>query len=108
VKTFAKDLAEQMAKDAPDRYLTKISIAQRKGKILIDYLRNDATSTAIAPYATRSRPGAPVSMPLDWNEVDAKLDPAGFNVRSVPELMAKRKRDAWEVMLSLRQRLPSA
>jgi hypothetical protein len=46
-----------MSKKAPDRYLTRISIAERHRRIFIDYLRNDAASTAVAPYSTRSRPG---------------------------------------------------
>jgi bifunctional non-homologous end joining protein LigD len=108
VKAFAKGLAEEMARDAPDAFLTKVSKAARKGKILIDYLRNDATSTAIAPYATRAREGAPVSMPLDWREVTPSLDPSAFNLRTVPALMRKRGGDAWAEMLELRQRLPAA
>jgi bifunctional non-homologous end joining protein LigD len=107
VKGFARSLAEEMAQDAPELYLTKISKAARRGKILIDYLRNDATSTAVAPYATRARDGAPVSMPLDWSEVTSKLDPAAFSVRTVPGLMRERGRDAWQEMLTLRQRLPA-
>ena len=94
-KRFAKALADAMAKASPDRYLTRISIAERKGRILIDYLRNDPTSTAVAPYSPRARAGAPVAMPLDWSEVKRGLDPAAFNVRTVPALLARRRKDPW-------------
>jgi bifunctional non-homologous end joining protein LigD len=72
-KAFAKRVAELMTQAAPTRYLTRISKSERRGKIFIDYLRNDPTSTSVAPYSTRSRPGAPVSTPLHWDELSARL-----------------------------------
>jgi bifunctional non-homologous end joining protein LigD len=105
-KRFAKALADTMARASPDRYLTRISIAERKGRILIDYLRNDPTSTAVAPYSPRARPGAPVAMPVDWSEVKPGLDPTAFNVRTVPALLARRRKDPWAEIDSVRQRLP--
>ena len=108
VKSFAKGLSAEMAAAAPDKYLTKISKAERAGRIFIDYLRNDPTSTAVAPYSTRARPGAPVAMPLDWSEVKAGLDPCDYLVATVPALLAKRKADPWVDMLTIRQRLPAA
>ena len=107
VKAFAKRIAEEAAADAPDRYLTRISKVQRKNRIFIDYLRNDATSTAVAPYSTRSREGAPVSTPLAWTEVKAGLDPAAFNLRSVPARV-KKIGDPWEAIFKVRQRLPAS
>lgn len=68
VKAFAKRVGELMAQASPDRYLTRISIAERRGKIFIDYLRNDPTSTAVGPYSTRAREGAPVATPLAWRK----------------------------------------
>jgi bifunctional non-homologous end joining protein LigD len=108
VKSFAKGLSAEMAADAPDKYLTKISKAERAGRIFIDYLRNDPTSTAVAPYSTRARPGAPVAMPLTWNEVKPGLDPCDYLVATVPALLAKRHADPWAEMLTLRQRLPES
>ena len=69
VKAFARHAGEAIAAAAPDRYLTRISKAERRGKIFIDYLRNDPTSTAVAPYSTRSREGAPVATPIAWDEL---------------------------------------
>ena len=96
-----------MANDAPERFLTKIAKAKRKGRIFIDYLRNDATSTAIAPYSTRARAGAPVAVPLEWEELVPELDPAQFNVNTVPERMAQRNGDPWAEMGRMHQRLPA-
>jgi len=94
VKAFAKATAEAMAAGAPARFLTRIAKAERKGRIFIDYLRNDPTSTAVAPYSTRARAGAPVAVPLAWHEVTPKLDPAAFTLASVPRRIA-RLPDPW-------------
>ena len=106
-KAFAKRLSEEMAADAPERYLTRISKAERAGRLFIDYLRNDPTSTAVAPYSTRSRPGAPVAMPVEWEAVGEELDPQAFDVTTVPDLLAARVKDPWAEMNGVRQRLPS-
>jgi bifunctional non-homologous end joining protein LigD len=82
-----------MMDDSPDRYLLNMSKRQRKGKIFLDYLRNDRMSTAVAPLSPRARDGAPVSMPLTWTQVRSDLDPKKYTVRTVPSLLAKTK--AW-------------
>ena len=105
-KSFARRAAELMAEAAPDRYLTRISKAERRGRIFIDYLRNDPTSTSIAPYSTRSREGAPVATPLDWDELTPKLDPAKFTVSTVQQRLKRLRRNPWEEMESLVQALP--
>jgi bifunctional non-homologous end joining protein LigD len=105
-KAFAKDFSAAMAADAPDRYLTRISKAERSGRIFIDYLRNDATSTAVGPYSTRSRPGAPVATPLEWDELAEGLDPKAFTVETVPERLRRIRRDPWAGMHEVAQRLP--
>jgi bifunctional non-homologous end joining protein LigD len=105
VKGFAKAVSDRMAADAPGRYLTRISKAEREGRIFIDYLRNDATSTAVAPYSTRSRPGAPVAMPLEWEELAPGLDPAAFTVRTAPARTGSAP-DPWAALPALDQALP--
>ena len=106
-KAFAKGLAEQMSEERPDLYLARISKAEREGRIFIDYLRNDPTSTAVGPYSTRSRPGAPESLPNTWDEVTPGLDPKAFNLRTVPGLIAD-KPDPWAEIFDVRQSLPKA
>ena len=105
-KQFSKSFSDAMAADAPDRYLTRISKAERAGRIFIDYLRNDPTSTAVGAYSTRSRPGAPVALPLRWEDLKPGLDPTAFNLRTVPDLIAGQRSDPWEEMIGLRQALP--
>jgi len=104
-KAFTKKLAEMMSEERPDLYLARISKAEREGRIFIDYLRNDPTSTAVGPYSTRSRPGGPVSMPIDWGEVTPALDPCAYNVRTVPGLIGVRA-DPWADISKVRQKLP--
>ena len=58
-KAFCRAVADFLVAAAPDRYIATMSKAARKGKIFVDYLRNDRGATAIAPYSTRARPGAP-------------------------------------------------
>jgi bifunctional non-homologous end joining protein LigD len=93
-KGFAHDVCEDMARDHPDLYLIKMSKAQRNGRIFLDYLRNDRTSTAVAPLSPRARPGATVSMPLNWTQVKSSLDPRRFTMRSVPTLL--KDTTAWQ------------
>jgi bifunctional non-homologous end joining protein LigD len=107
VKAFAKKVAESLAAKTPTRYLTRISKAERRGRIFIDYLRNDATSTAVAAYSTRSRAGAPVATPVTWDELIPALDPAAFNVNTVPARLAKIGADPWREMGKVRQGLPA-
>ena len=93
-KNFAHIVCAQMANDSPDKYLDTMSKSQRVGRIFLDYLRNDRTSTAVAPLSPRARAGAPVSMPLNWQEVKSGLDPKRFTVRTAPALLAKSR--AWK------------
>ncbi len=92
-KAFAQGVCQLMASEDPERYLLNMSKAKRKGKIFLDYLRNDRMSTAVSVLSPRARDGATVSMPLTWAQVKNDLDPKRFTVRTVPSLLAKTK--AW-------------
>ncbi len=92
-KTFAQALCASMAEESPDKYLVTMSKAKRKGRIFLDYLRNDRMATAVAPLSPRARPGAPVSMPLTWGQVRAGLHPMRFTIETAPKLMGDSK--AW-------------
>jgi bifunctional non-homologous end joining protein LigD len=93
-KAFAQGVCQWMADEAPERYLVNMSKKLRKGKIFLDYLRNDRMATAVAVLSPRAREGATVSMPLTWAQVRGDLDPKRYTVRTVPALLAKTK--AWE------------
>jgi bifunctional non-homologous end joining protein LigD len=93
-KAFAQGVCQWMAADDPERYLLNMSKKLRKGKIFLDYLRNDRMATAVAVLSPRAREGATVSMPLTWAQVRGDLDPKRYTVRSVPTLLAKTK--AWQ------------
>jgi bifunctional non-homologous end joining protein LigD len=94
VKAFAREVCRQMMVDKPDRYLINMSKSARKGLIFLDYLRNDRMSTAVAPLSPRIRAGAPVSMPITWEQVRTGLDPSRFTVLTVPGLLERSK--AWQ------------
>ena len=93
-KAFAQGVCQWMANDDPERYLLNMSKKLRKGKIFLDYLRNDRLSTAVAVLSPRAREGATVSMPLTWAQVRGDLDPKKYTVRTVPALLTKTK--AWD------------
>ncbi|PZA09079.1 DNA ligase D [Rhodopseudomonas palustris] len=92
-KTFAQTVCAQMAEDSPEQYLLNMSKQKRKGKIFLDYLRNDRMSTAVAVLSPRARTGATVSMPLSWAQVKAGLDPKRYTIETVPALIKRAK--AW-------------
>jgi bifunctional non-homologous end joining protein LigD len=105
VKRLTRILAMSMAADSPERYLAKASKAAREGKIFVDYFRNQRGSTAVAPYSTRAREGAPVATPLDWEELSERLDPAAFNVRTISQRL-KTRGDPWRDIEKAPQKLP--
>lgn len=96
VKAFTKAIADSMAADSPNRYVSTITKSKRRGKILVDYLRNQRGATAVAPYSTRARPGAAVSMPLAWDELGPGIGPAYFTVENTPTRLASLSSDPWQ------------
>ena len=87
---------------APKRYTTNVSKAKRKGKILIDYLRNAPGATAVEVFSARARAGAPVAMPVAWDELpDIRGDT--FTVRNAKDRLAKMRADPWAEFFEVRQ-----
>jgi bifunctional non-homologous end joining protein LigD len=93
-KAFAQGVCQWMADENPEQYLLNMSKKLRRGKIFLDYLRNDRMATAVAVLSPRARDGATVSMPLTWGQVRDDLDPKRYTVRTVPSLLARTK--AWD------------
>jgi bifunctional non-homologous end joining protein LigD len=96
VKDFTHRIAEAMARDDPDHYVATITKSKRPGKILVDYLRNGRGNTAVAPYSTRARKGAAVSMPLAWDELSEAVGPAYFTVMNAPARISSLGKNPWE------------
>jgi bifunctional non-homologous end joining protein LigD len=102
-KRFARAFSDAMAKDEPDRFTVNSRKDVRKGKIFIDYLRNDETASAVAAYSVRARPDAPVSTPIDWKELASLENGSAFRI---PEVL-KRRADPWRsIAMASRQTLP--
>lgn len=95
VKGFARDLAQAMEGDTPDLFIARSTKSARKGRIFVDYLRNGRGATAIAPYATRARAGATVSMPLGWDELEPAIGPDHFTVTNARARLGALETDPW-------------
>ncbi len=105
VSAFARALAYRMSADSPDRFLAQAGKAERAGRIFVDWLRNTRGATWIAPWSTRARAGAPVSVPFPWDELGRIRSGHQFGIRQA--LARARRSDPWAGMLETRQRLPA-
>jgi bifunctional non-homologous end joining protein LigD len=106
-KDATRLIAERMVKDDPSAYTTNMSKAARRGKIFIDFLRNGRNATFIAPYSPRARVGAPVAVPISWEELAGGIDPAKLTIRTVPPRLAK-VRDPWRDISTVKQSITAA
>jgi bifunctional non-homologous end joining protein LigD len=91
VKAFGAAIAEEMVSATPQAYVATMSKAKRAGKIFIDYFRNDYTATAVADYGVRARPGAPVAVPLKWEELKGLKSASAFTMKDVLKRLKSRK-----------------
>jgi bifunctional non-homologous end joining protein LigD len=105
-KDFAHAMVLAMAADAPDKYVAKMTKSIRGGKIFLDYLRNGRGATSVVAYSTRSRPGAPVSTPVAWDELGPKLAPNKFTLLNFDKRLASLKQDPWADIARIKQKLP--
>jgi bifunctional non-homologous end joining protein LigD len=105
-KQFAQALALAMAADEPSRYTATAGESHRQSRIFVDYLRNSREATAVAPYSTRARAGAPVSMPVDWSELGNLTSAHQYTVRNAPQRLARLRQDPWANIGRLKQKLP--
>jgi bifunctional non-homologous end joining protein LigD len=90
---FSRAVGEAIARTNPRLYTTTFAKVGRERKILIDYLRNNRTNTSIAAFSPRARPGATVSMPLDWT--DLRKTPERWTLATVPSRLKALRADPW-------------
>ena len=105
-KDFCQAVASAMAADEPDRYTAVVSKSKRNKRIFIDYLRNSREATAVAPYSTRARPGAPISTPIDWSELGSVKGADAYTVKNLPQRLARLRKDPWANIGRVKQQLP--
>jgi bifunctional non-homologous end joining protein LigD len=105
-KRFCKHVAGQIADAEPKHFTINMAKAARKGKIFVDYLRNDRGATAVAAYSTRAKPGATVSTPVAWDELSAAIHSDHFNVANLPARLKSLKHDPWAKIDGIRQGIP--
>ena len=105
IKNFTRVFVECMVANNPDKYVATMTKKLRKGKIFIDYLRNQRGATAVAPYSTRARIHAPVSVPIDWKELTHNRMDTYFDIFSLPKRLAKMKVDPWKDFYIVKQSL---
>jgi bifunctional non-homologous end joining protein LigD len=105
-KPWCRAFAELLSQEKPEQYLPTLSKAERRGRILIDWLRNGLGATAVSSFCPRARPGAAVATPLSWKEVTPKLDPASFTIKTVPARLSRLRSAPWAGFDDLIQALP--
>ncbi|HVL80318.1 MAG TPA: non-homologous end-joining DNA ligase [Actinomycetota bacterium] len=105
VQAAAETIAEELARRAPDRLTTEFRKAERHGRLYLDVGRNRFAQTVVAPYSARALPGAPVSTPIDWDEVaSSKLDPRRWTISNLFRRLGRRS-DPWEGMGAAQARI---
>jgi bifunctional non-homologous end joining protein LigD len=109
---FTRAVAQKLARDEPKNFTATMAKTQRKGKVFVDYLRNTRGANAVAPYSTRAKEGAPVSVPVEWDELDRLSKADDFSVAEVfLRLLAQgsgRAADPWARYLKLKQRVAAS
>jgi bifunctional non-homologous end joining protein LigD len=103
VRDFSKGVAEELARLAPGQFTARMSKARRTGRIFVDWVRNTPEATAIASWSVRARPGAPVAVPLAWDELETLEQPLRESVRDAPRRLAAA--DPWAAFEAARRPL---
>ena len=89
VKSFAERFSRAIAEAEPELFTANIRKVQRKGRIFVDWLRNQRGATAVLPYSARAREGAPVAAPVDWSELDGIAGANAFTIRDADQLLER-------------------
>jgi bifunctional non-homologous end joining protein LigD len=107
-KAFCERIADEMAAEAPDRYLATASKAAREGRIFIDWLRNARGATSVASFSLRARAGAPVAMPIRWEELARVKSPSAFDLVAALKRIKTMRAHPWGDFAKTKQALPRA
>jgi bifunctional non-homologous end joining protein LigD len=102
VKAFAGALAAGLVRKHQKRFVATMSKAKRSGKIFIDHFRNSRGATSVSAYSLRARPGAPVSTPVTWDELQG-VRPDTFTLRTLDARLGRNRNDPWAEYFELRQ-----
>jgi bifunctional non-homologous end joining protein LigD len=105
---LSRVVSESLEREQPEAFLTQMAKAKRPGRILIDYARNHRGSTSVAAFSTRSRPTAPVSLPVAWEELPRIPGGDAFTLADVDRVLSARKRDPWAAYGRARQGITAA
>ncbi|HEX6834694.1 MAG TPA: DNA ligase D [Rudaea sp.] len=106
VRAFAEAITRLVAAQEPDRYVAVSGEKNRKDRIFVDYLRNGRGATSVTNYSLRARPGAPVALPISWDELARVRAGNAFTLRNVPARLKRRAADPWADIDRVRQSLP--
>lgn len=106
VRAFCEGFAGAMATHAPDKYVVTMSRAKRPGKIFIDWLRNTRGATSVASWSLRARKGAPVAVPVRWEDLGGIRKPDAFDLAKAKQRAARLRKDPWAGLGEIKQTLP--
>ena len=108
VKSFAERFSRAIAEAEPELFTANIRKNQRKGRIFLDWLRNQRGATAVMPYSARAREGAPVAAPIDWSELEGLDSPAHYSIRDADKLLERAGSKLLAGWCQAKQSLPDA
>lgn len=107
VRGFCEEFADDMEAHASDRYVATMSKAKRSRRIFIDWLRNARGATSVASWSLRARKGAPVAVPIRWEDLGAMRKPDAFDLAAAKQRAARLRKDPWAGFAEMEQRLPN-
>lgn len=108
LKGFSRGLAESFVRAVPRGYVATMTKSKREGKIFLDYFRNGRGATSVAAYSPRARPGAPVSTPVAWEELDRVKGGDDFALAELPRRLDRLGADPWAGFFGVRQSIGAA
>jgi bifunctional non-homologous end joining protein LigD len=103
-RTFSQNVAKAMEAKWPKKYTSNMRKEKRKGKVFVDWIRNGRGATSVAPYSLRARPGAPISCPIGWSELDT-IGPADITLENIG---SRSRKQPWRQFFSVSQRLTAS